>query len=428
MANTIFACATAVGKAGVAIIRVSGPDAFLACHALTGYLPSQRGMRLVQIRDFEGDLVDEALVLSFLEIASFTGEKVVEFHTHGSPQVIHDVLELLNSLSALRLAEVGEFTRRALLNNRLDLAEVEGLSELLNAETKQQRKQAIRLFQGEFSQKSEVWRQKLIRAMSLIEAVLDFADEDVPEDVTPEVLSILSSLTDDFSNEINGSYTAERLRNGFEVAIIGAPNSGKSTLLNYIAKRPAAITSEYAGTTRDIIEVKMDIDGIPITFLDTAGLRDTSDSVEKMGIEIAISRAMKADLRVFLLESYDQGLQILPTENDIIKLTKADLRSEEKQKAISGTTGYGIDRLLREIADILSDKVQHIQLATNIRHRNILEKSLTSIEDAKSLIYTDLDLAAEELRRAVYHISALTGHIGVEDLLTEIFSSFCLGK
>ncbi|WP_373050624.1 tRNA uridine-5-carboxymethylaminomethyl(34) synthesis GTPase MnmE, partial [Thalassovita aquimarina] len=300
--DTIFALATAHGKAGVAVIRVSGPLAHSAGERLAGMLPDPRKAGLRLLRDGQGVRLDEALVLTFPDKSSFTGEAVVELQLHGSVAVVASVLRELGNMDGLRQAEPGEFTRRALENGRLDLAQVEGLADLIEAETEAQRRQALRVLSGDLGNRAEEWRRDLIRAASLLEATIDFADEDIPVDVSPEVNELLDRVIASLSKEIAGVSAAERVRTGFEVAIVGAPNVGKSTLLNALAGRDAAITSEYAGTTRDVIEVRMDLAGLPVTLLDTAGLRETQDKVEEIGIKRARERAGLADLRVFLVE------------------------------------------------------------------------------------------------------------------------------
>ncbi|RME15226.1 MAG: tRNA uridine-5-carboxymethylaminomethyl(34) synthesis GTPase MnmE, partial [Alphaproteobacteria bacterium] len=297
--DTIFALASARGKAGVAVIRVSGPRAFESCREICRSVPEHRGLRVLHAAD--GGPIDKALVLTFTKGRSFTGEETVEYHVHGAVAVIDALLRRLGGQKGLRMAEPGEFTRRALENGRLGLDEVEGLADLIEAETEAQRRQALRVFSGALGELAESWRRALIRAEALVEATIDFADEEVPTDVSGEVLELLDEVEAGLSREIEGVSIAERIRDGFEVAIVGPPNAGKSTLLNALAGREAAITSEIAGTTRDVIEVRMDVGGLPVTFLDTAGLRESGDSVERIGIERAIDRANAADLRVFLL-------------------------------------------------------------------------------------------------------------------------------
>ncbi|NBB81637.1 MAG: tRNA uridine-5-carboxymethylaminomethyl(34) synthesis GTPase MnmE, partial [Verrucomicrobia bacterium] len=298
--DTIFALSTAPGKAGVAIIRVSGAAAFQAVEPLVDSLPAPRRSGLRSVKSPDGDVLDTALVLTFEAGHSFTGETTVEIQCHGSRAVVSAILDALGRQDGLRPAQPGEFTRRALENEMLDLAQVEGLADLIDAETEAQRKQAVRVLSGQLGARAEEWRRKLIRAAALLEATIDFADEEVPEDVSPEVSELLESVRAELDKEIAGVGSAERIREGFEVAIVGAPNVGKSTLLNVLAGRDAAITSEVAGTTRDVIEVRMDLSGLPVTLLDTAGLRTTEDEVESIGVDLAMKRAKAADLRVFL--------------------------------------------------------------------------------------------------------------------------------
>ncbi len=275
--DTIFAQASAPGRAGVAVIRISGPRAFAIAEKITGKRPKGRESALRNLRGAEGEVIDQALMLSFPGPNSFTGEDVVELQVHGSIAVVRAMLSLLATLPETRMAEAGEFTRRALENEKLDLVQVEGLADLIEAETEAQRKQALRVLSGHLGARIEDWRKDLIRAAALLEATIDFADEEVPVDVTPEVDALLTKVGEELQAEARGTYVAERVRNGFEVAIIGAPNAGKSTLLNALAGRDAAITSEIAGTTRDVIEVRMDLGGLPVTLLDTAGLRDSDE-------------------------------------------------------------------------------------------------------------------------------------------------------
>ena len=290
--DTIFALASARGKAGVAVFRISGPRAFEAVVALSGPLPEVRRAALRRL-SWQGDVLDEALVLLFAEGQSFTGEAVAELQVHGSLAVTLGVAKALSEVG-LRMAEPGEFSRRALENGRMDLAQIEGLADLIDAETEMQRRQAMRVLSGAIGRRTEGWRVKLIRAAALVEAVIDFADEDVPVDVGPEVRALLDTVLGELRAEVAGSYMSERMRDGFEVAIVGAPNAGKSTLLNALAGRDAAITSDLAGTTRDVIEVRMNLAGLPVTVLDTAGLRQGLDPIEEIGIARGVARAALA--------------------------------------------------------------------------------------------------------------------------------------
>ncbi|KIC10251.1 tRNA modification GTPase TrmE [Leisingera sp. ANG-M1] len=427
--DTIFALASAQGKAGVAVIRVSGPLALEAGVQLCGRALPARRSSLRVLRDESGERLDEALVLTFSAPNSFTGENTVEFQTHGSTAVVTAVLDSLGRISGLRMAEPGEFTRRALENGNLDLAQVEGLADLIDAETEAQRKQAQVILAGGLGDLAEKWRANLIRAASLIEVTIDFADEEVPVDVTPEVVGLLQNVQAGLEQETAGVKFAERIRSGFEVAIIGAPNVGKSTLLNALAGREAAITSEYAGTTRDIIEVRMDLAGLPVTLLDTAGLRDTDDHVEGIGIALARKRAEDADLRVFLAED-DELLDVEMRAGDIRLRPKADLR-EDAGNAVSGRSGQGIDHLVDHISKILQNRSAQAGIATRARHRDAMLTALVNLKEAQDILQRGpefYDIAAEEMRSAIRALEMLVGRIGVENLLDEIFSSFCLGK
>lgn len=427
--DTIYALATAQGKSGVAVIRVSGPNASKSARLLCGDIPPVRQTAVRSLMTADGELLDHAMVICFQAPASFTGEDVLELHVHGSVSVVHAVLAELSKHEGMRLAEPGEFTRRALENEKLDLAQVEGLADLIDAETEAQRRQAVRVLSGALGERVEEWRSKLIRAAALLEATIDFADEDVPVDVSPEVNQLLREVAAEVSKEIAGTYIAERIRSGFEVALVGPPNSGKSTLLNRLAGRDAAITSEIAGTTRDVIEVRMNLQGLPVTFLDTAGLRETDDQIESIGVQRAIERAESADLRIFLCEK-DSDLVLAPIEGDIILRPKVDV-SEVKSGGISGKTGEGVQALVERIQYILQDRAGLSGLATHERHRVAMQRANVGLEAAQKIVAQGpelYDIAAEELRVAIRALEALVGRIDVEKLLDEIFSSFCLGK
>lgn len=425
--DTIFALATARGKAGVSIVRVSGHQAhFAAGHFGVSGL-EMRKPQVSRLRGTDGEMIDEALVLGFEKGRSFTGEDVVEFQLHGSPAIVAAVMMELGDLDGFRLAEPGEFTRRALENGRLDLAQVEGLGDLIDAETEAQRKQALRVFSGALGDKAESWRKDLIRAAALLEATIDFADEDVPVDVTPEVTALVSGVRSDLESAADGVYVAERIRDGFEVAIVGPPNAGKSTLLNALAGREAAITSSIAGTTRDVIEVRMDLRGLPVTFLDTAGLREAEDEIEAVGIERALFRANAADLRVILSENLQAVDFIEIKKDDIQLLGKGDVTGGD----VSGLTGKGVRELLDRVTRILERRASGAGLAIRERHRIALVTAITSLDRCEGELAHGMyraEITSEELRAAVRALESMIGRVDVESVLDEIFASFCLGK
>jgi tRNA modification GTPase len=392
--DTIYALSTAQGKAGVAVIRISGERVLHVAEGIcgTGLKPRHATLRILY--DHAGQRLDEALVLYFPDKASFTGEPVVEFHTHGSRVIVARVLDRLSEVG-FRPAEPGEFTRRALETGQLDLSQVEGLADLIDAETEEQRRQAVKVFDGALGGLVEAWRVKLVRAAALLEATIDFADEDVPENVFPEVRDLLMSVHGELVKEAEGANVRERVRDGFEVAIVGAPNTGKSTLLNRLAGRDAAITSEHAGTTRDVIEVRMDLMGLPVTFLDTAGLREAKDNVERIGIDVGRKRASRAGLRIYLMRSEDEKIMPLSSD-DILLLGKADCQVGSTRHAAALRAGV-------------------------VRLEEVLDRLSSDDSD-------EVDLLAEDVRAAIRAVDALVGRVDVETLLDEIFSSFCIGK
>ena len=427
--DTIFALATAHGKAGVAIIRISGPRAFATVSSLVkqDIVVGRNSVRKIWGRG--GDFLDEAFILSFPAPNSFTGEDVVELHIHGSVSVIQAVLATLATCDGVRLADAGEFTRRALENGKLDIAQVEGLADLLDSGTEAQRKQALRVLAGDLGRAADQWRRKIIRASALLEATIDFADEDVPVDVTPEVTDLLTEVCHSLDHEIKGVSTAERIRTGFEIAIVGAPNVGKSTLLNALAGRKAAITSEIAGTTRDVIEVRMDIHGMPVTLLDTAGVRETDDYVEGLGIDLALERANNADLVVVLSEDYSLPAGISASDDVLVYKPKVD--SGAAECGVSGVTGNGIDGLLADISTRLQKKTANVGIATRERHRVSLVNARRYLGSALALLSYGPDryeFCVAEIHASVVALDSLIGRIDVESVLDEIFSSFCLGK
>ncbi len=432
MQDTIFALATARGRAGVAVVRVSGPLAWDAVSGMVNDLPKPKRPALRIVRKLDREALDEALILTFDSGASFTGERVVEIHLHGSAAVVAAVLRELSNSAGVRLASAGEFTRQALDNGRMDLAQVEGLADLIDAETEAQRRQALTVMRGALSEKTRVWRETLIRAVALLEVTIDFADEEVPVDVSPEVLELIDIARRGMQTEADGSSISERIRDGFEVAIIGRPNVGKSTLLNTLAKKDAAITSEIAGTTRDVIEVRMDLGGLPITLLDTAGLRESKDEIEVLGVERARTRADAADIRVFLLEAGEmhEDLGVTHRGGDIVAYGKADMFSTDSL-SVSGLTGVGVEKLLNLLSEELSGRAIGASSAVRERHRIALVDGIAALNSAEVHVKAGgewSDLAAEDMRQALRSLDSMIGRVDVENVLDVIFSSFCIGK
>lgn len=425
--DTIFAPATAAGRAGLAVIRVSGPVARRVMKSMTGPLPRD-GRVLRRLKDRVGAVLDTALILIFPAGHSFTGEETVELHLHGSRAVMAAVLRELEAVSGLRWAAPGEFTRQALENGRLDLAQAEGLADLIDAETEGQRRQAMRLLSGALGKKAVEWRQTLLRATALIAATIDFVDEDVPEDVWPEVRDLVRGVAAELLAESAGTRMAERMRDGFEVAIVGAPNVGKSTLLNRLAGREAAITSTVAGTTRDVIEVRMELAGLPVTLLDTAGLRKAVDYVEEIGISRGLERASCADVRIHLVDQ-EESAPPTPGPDDLVFRAKSDLSG--LPGGVSGLTGSGVDELVAAVVEALGRKAETVGLATQERHRSAMERAamhLGAVDEMLEVASELVDLIADEMRQALRAIDRLVGVVDVEDILDEVFSRFCIGK
>ena len=415
--STIYAEATPAGRGGVSVVRLSGPDARRIAEAIAGPLPVARRAELRSLRD--GDLIDRALVIRFDEGASFTGEAVVEFQLHGAPVVVRRLEAALRNRGA-RLAEAGEFTRRGLLGGALALSEVEALSDLLAAESERQRQQAMRVVSGELARWTETLRERLVRAGALIEVSLDFADEDVPDEVPGEVFELLALVRRDISAALAGLPAAERLRAGFEVAIVGPPNAGKSSLLNRIAQRDMALVSDVAGTTRDVLELHTELGGLAVTFLDTAGLREAEDYVEGLGVDRARDRARRADLRLHLSED-GQAVVELYQPGDLVVRSKAD----QGGGGISALTGVGVAEMLEDIRARLDEQVAGAGLVTRQRQADALEDAAVVLDVTKE---QPAEILAESIRRASHRLGEVVGKIAPDDYLDEIFSRFCIGK
>ncbi len=443
MTDTIFALSSGPGPAGIAVFRVSGPEAGAALLALAGGrgLPTARVAAHMTLRDpDDSGALDDGIVIWFPGPDSYSGEDLVELHVHGGPAIITAMLRVLGARPGLRLAEPGEFTRRAFLAGKMDLTEAEGIADLIAAETEAQRRQAIRQAEGDLGRLYEGWRQKLVGAMAHYEAYIDFPDEELPEEVATQITHEISWLVDSISQHIDDSHRGERLRQGLDVAIVGPPNAGKSSLLNRLARRDAAIVSERAGTTRDVIDVAMDLGGYPVVLADTAGLREAIDSIEEEGVRRAKRRAEAADLRILVVDGQDEAgfrdAADLMDDSTILVLNKADLGpakiTPEGQGlgvyGISVQTGEGIDAFLEGLEAIVRDRIGLAgqPALTRARHREALEGCLEALRRALEAPLPEL--AAEDLRLATRALGRITGQVDVEDLLDIIFRDFCIGK
>lgn len=433
--NTIVAVSTAPGRAAIAVIRLSGPAAGAALDAIAGARPEPRRAALRTFCDPRTrEPIDRGLALWFPGPASVTGEDLAELHIHGGRAVVAAMLDAALAQDGMRAAEPGEFTRRAFANGRMDLAEAEGLADLLEAETDAQRRLALRQSGGALSRTIESWRAGVTAAMALIEAGIDFSEEDgVPAEVRAQAKAEVKALAEALRAAI-ADKRAERLRDGFQIAILGRPNAGKSSLLNALARREVAIVTDVPGTTRDVIEVHLDLDGLPFTVADTAGLRDATDAVEQEGVRRAEARAEAADLVVWLTDAGDPPPALRLDATKILAVrSKIDLspRLEGAGLCISATTGEGIDTLVAEIAQRGRESLGGDDSAglSRARHRDAATAALRQLDDALGE-WDDLpdELLADTLRRAADELGRITGRVGVEDVLGAIFSSFCIGK
>jgi len=453
--TTIFALSTAAGKAGVAVVRVSGPHASVAVTELAGAAPRPRFASLRPLRHpRSGILLDRALVLWFPGPQSFTGEDAAEFHLHGGRAVVAAVLESLSELPGLRPAEPGEFTRRAFDAGKLDLSAVEGLADMISAETEAQRRQAVRQMEGALWETVTAWRESLLRGLAYYEAQIDFPEEDLQEEAFAGLRDSLAALAGEISAELGKARAGERLREGFQVAILGPPNAGKSSLLNAVARRDVAIVSETAGTTRDVIEVHLDLAGYPVTLADTAGLRvalleespeegGAQKEIEKEGIRRAQARAAAADLKLAVFdasnpaEARDETLGLLDAQSLVI-LNKTDLSRTRRRPsefdghevlAVSALTGEGLPALLARLEQEVVKGLAPAAAApvfSRLRHRRALEDCREALVWAGGAALPEL--AAEDLRIALRALGRITGTVDVEEILDVIFRDFCIGK
>jgi tRNA modification GTPase len=442
--DTIVALASGAGRAGVAVIRLSGPQAGEVLRALTDRdLPKPRCATRMAFCAPDGGLsLDDGLALWFPGPHSFTGEDVAELHIHGGPAVVAAMIDAALSHPGVRVAEPGEYTRRAFENGKLDLAEAEGLADLVDAETEGQRRQALRQRRGAISLVYETWRARLIEAAALIEAEIDFPDEDLPGELSRRAGPLLHALAADMAEHLDDAHRGERIRDGYRIAIIGPPNAGKSSLLNALAQREAAIVSDLPGTTRDVVEVRLVLAGFPVWIADTAGLREAADAVEAEGVRRALARAEEADLRIGLVEAastppaaltkaLQPGDLLLASKDDLVGLNIRPVKTDGTTKhSVSAKTGQGLaelhDLLVARVADALGR--EEAPVLTRARHRRLVEEARDALNRAIAGIDQGAELAAEDARVATTAIGRLTGRIDVEDLLGEIFSNFCIGK
>jgi tRNA modification GTPase len=437
--TTIYALSTAPGRAGIAVLRLSGPGAAPALAALAGTVPPPREARLVRFRDpVCGEAVDQGLALFFPAPASVTGEDVAEFHVHGSRAVVAALLEALGRRPGLRLAEPGEFTRRAFLNGKLDVSAAEGLADLIAAETAAQRRQALRQLSGALGRLAEGWRARLIDAQARLEAVIDFPEEDLPAGLWDRMRRETAALAAEIGAHLADDRRGERLREGVSVAILGPPNAGKSSLMNALARRDVAITAATAGTTRDVIEVALDLAGYPVLLSDTAGLRIAGDAVEEEGVRRARDRAARADLKLVLYDATrpDERADIadLLDENAILIANKVDLlppgAAMPDGLALSVKTGGGMEALLARLGEAVVARLDAggTPLVTRARHREALESCRAALARAAAADPRAPELAAEDLRAAARALGRITGRVDVEDMLDRLFREFCIGK
>ena len=432
--DTIYALASGLGTAGVAVIRVSGPKAKETLKHLTSIKKIEAGKVYFSALKDSKKVLDRALVLYFKSPHSFTGEDIVEYQIHGGRGVISSVMQALSKIEGLRPAERGEYSRRAVINGKMDLTEAEGLLDLVHAETEEQRKQALAQMDGNLSALYEGWRKKLVHHLAYAEAFIDFPEEEIPPEKEKEIDGDIKKLIKEIDKHLDDDRRGERLREGYQIAIVGAPNVGKSSLINTLTKREVAIVSQTAGTTRDIVEAHLDVAGFPVILADTAGLRDSKEEIEAEGIRRAVKKAEKADLILSIQDAkqYPKA-EKLPKEllkKHIITIwNKIDLCKVKENKMdffISAKTGKGIQRLWDEIKTILSDSFDGGAAITRERYRVALKQCVEHLKSA--LQVEELELKTEDLRLAARALGRITGRIEVDELLDVIFKDFCIGK
>jgi len=442
---TIYALSSGPGISGIAVIRISGLETRQVIQKMTtGTFPKPKQAILKKINKIgSNELIDQGIVIWFPGPQSYTGEDMAEFHVHGSRAVIEAIHASISKIKNCRLAEPGEFTKIAFQNGKINLLKAESISDLISSETEIQRKQAIKIMSGKSSEKFNLLREKLLKILSNVEAKIDFPEDDLPKDVIKNIKIDSKNIRDKIQKILNDQKVGERIREGFKIAIVGPANVGKSSLLNYLSKRDVAIVSEISGTTRDVIEAHLNIDGYPVVVSDTAGIRDSKDEIEKKGIKLALKRAEDADLNIILLEqksvNFTRFLNDLADEKGIIVLNKSDLgieKLDEKIKkynpiSISIKEEKNLDKLIYLIKQKLKNKFTTSEdiLITRERHRENLEQCLLNLKNFEEKNeQKDFDKAAEDLRLATRHLGVIVGKVDVEEVLGSIFSDFCIGK
>jgi len=442
---TIYALSTGSGISGIAVIRVSGQYTSEVVKKITGSnLPKPRVATLSKFSKNGGkELIDEGVIIWFPAPNSYTGEDMAEFHVHGSRAVVKAMHLAIEKIKNCRLAEPGEFTKRAFQNGRINLLKAESIADLISSETEIQRKQALKIMSGKSSDKFNSWREKLLKVLSHVEAKIDFPEEDLPQNIMKEIQKKSDDVLKEIKKTLNDQKVGERIREGFKIAILGPPNSGKSSLLNYLSKRDVAIVSEIAGTTRDVIETHLNLDGYPVIVSDTAGIRSSKNEIEKKGIKIALKRAEDADLKLVIVSvknvDFTSVLKKLLAKNAILVVNKSDLvkgKLNNKLKKyehvlISIKKDSNLNKLITKIKSKLKNKFTTTEdiLITRERHRQNLINCVHHLEKfKKKKSAQDFDKAAEDLRLATRHLGMIVGKVDVEELLGSIFNDFCIGK